>query len=291
MMTVLYDASGNQIQISSGAASPLDVADYAVFTDDAGQSARQAVLTYNGKKLYPKNYPAQRLDFVKDYGGGVMLTLGDSYTAYMNSYFTAFAGKHGLVQDNRGLASSTIAGSADGITVGYHAFWTRLDTAVAQYTAEGGYTVGGTAYTADDVKLITFMGGANDWSTVDAEQGIDRLGNPESEDKEQLYGACKYIFDKLLASFPKADIVVILQPSNPIKGNYLMWLKEKIVREMAEMYSLPICDCCFEWYNPSNTEDAATYWQSDQLHLTGAGHQAIIDKLEKTVNNLPFSRT
>lgn len=290
-MAILYDGKGNQIQIDSGSSSALDVAEYAVFVNDSGENARQATLTYNGKKLYPKNYPAQRLDFVRDYGGGVMLTLGDSYTAYMNSYFTTFAEKHGLVQDNRGLASSTIAGSADGVTVGYHAFWIRLDSAVEEYTADGGYTIGETAYTVDDVKLVTFMGGANDWYTVDSEQGIDRLGSPESEDKEQLYGACKYIFDKLLASFPKADIVVILQPSNPYKGNYAMWLKEKIVREMAEMYSLPICDCCFEWYNPSNTEDAATYWQSDQLHLTAAGHQAVIDKLEKTVNNLPFSRT
>jgi lysophospholipase L1-like esterase len=117
------------------------------------------------------------------------------------------------------------------------------------------------------------------------------LGNPTSEDKAQLHGACKYIFDTLLTSFPNADIVVILQPSSPNKGNYSMWLKEGIIRNMAEMYSLPICDCCFEWYNPSNPTDAVTYWQTDELHLTAAGHQAIIDKLEKTVNNLPFSRS
>lgn len=290
MMATLYDGNGNPIEISGGSSSALDVIDYSTFTDDAGNSARQAVLTYNGRKLYPKNYPEQRLDFVKDYGGGVMFALGDSYTAMGASYFSAFAEKHGLVCDNRGLASSTIAGSADGSTVGYKAFWTRLDAAIAQYKAAGGYTIDGTAYTPEDVKLVIFMGGANDWSTVDPEQGIDRLGSPDSEDKEQLYGACKYIFATLLSAFPNADIVVILQPSN-LARIFPHWQKENIVREMAELYGLPVCDCCFEWYHPGNADDLATYWQSDKLHMTDAGNTAIFDKLEKVVNNLPFTRS
>lgn len=285
-MSTLYDGNGKPIEISDGA-SALDVTEYALFDNDKGESARQAVLTYNGKKLYPKNYPEQRMDFVKDYGGGVMMTLGDSYTGYLHIMFATFAEKHGLVHDNRGLASSTIAGTTDG-TVGWHPFWSRLDTAVAEYSS--GKTINGTTYTADEVKLVTFMGGANDWYTVDEAQGIDRLGDPTSEDKAQLHGACKYIFDTLLAKFPNADIVVILQPSNPGSGNYSMWLKEGIIRDMAEMYSLPICDCCFEWYNPSNPTDATTYWQTDKVHLTDAGNQAIIDKLENVVNNLPFTR-
>lgn len=284
----IYDIKGNVIS-SGGSAVTTDfgVTNYALFTDDKGNSVREAVLTYQGKKLFPKNYPQQRMDFVKNYGGGVMIALGDSYTAMGANYFSAFAEKHGLVCDNRGLASSTIAGTTDG-TVGYHPFWSRLDTAVAEYTANGGHTINGTTYSANDVKLITFMGGANDWDTVNNE--VDRLGDPASEDKAQLHGACKYIFNKLLASFPNADIVVILQPSSASKGNYSMWRKEGIIRDMAEMYGLPICDCCFEWYNPSNPNDAVTYWQTDELHMTDVGNTAIFDKLEKTVNNLAFER-
>lgn len=285
-----YDRNGNLIGgTGTGISSDFGVTDYALFTDDSGSSARQAVLTYKGHMLYPKNYPAQRLPFVKNYGGGVMVALGDSYTTMGGSYFSAFAERHGLVCDNRGVASSTIAGSTYN-NVGYQPFHERLDEAITQYQADGGYTIGDTAYTCEDVKLVTFMGGANDWTTVD--ETVDRIGNAESEDKEQIYGACKYIFATLLASFPNADIVVILQPSNAAKGNYLMWLKEGIVREMARMYSLPVCDCCFEWYNPSNPNDEATYWdQTDHLHMTAAGNQAIMDKLEKVVNNLPFSRS
>ena len=286
-MATLYDVNGKAIAVG-GASSDFGVTDYAIFSDDNGNSARQAVLTYQGKSLYPKNYPDQRMDFVKDYGSGVMMALGDSYTSMGATYFSAFARKHGLVCDNRGLASSTIAGSEDGVTVGYHAFWKRMDEAIAEYRA--GHTIDGVTYSPEDVKLITFMGGANDWYTVDEAQGIDRLGSPESVDKEQLHGACKYIFDTLLSSFPSADIVVILQPCSASKGNYSMWLKEGIIRDMAQMHSLPICDCCFEWHNPSNPTDATTYWASDELHMTDAGYKAIFDKLEKTVNNLPFTR-
>lgn len=285
-MATLYDGNGNPIKVA-GDSSAFNVTEYATFIDDSGNNERQAVLTFNGKKLYPKNYPQQRLAFVKNYDGGVMFALGDSYTAMAGQDFSAFAEKHGLVCDNRGVASSTIAGSLLN-NIGYRTFWERLDEAVAQY--QDGYTLNGKVYYPEDVKLVTFMGGANDWYTIDETQGIDRLGNPESDDKEQLHGACKYIFDKLLASFPNADIVVILQPCSAAKGNYWMWRKEGIVRDMARMYSLPICDCCFEWYNPSNPTDAATYWADDNLHMTAAGNQAIMDKLEKVVNNLPFTR-
>ena len=291
-MTTLYDGNGNTIEISESGSSSSDfgVTGYSTFEDNEG-SARQATLTYQSKRIYPIVTPNQIVDKIKKYNSGVMLTLGDSYTAYMKNHFNAFATKHGLVQDPRGLASSTIAGSEDGVTVGYHAFWVRLNETIAQYQADGGYTIGDTAYTCDDVKLITFMGGANDWTTVDESQGINRIGSGRDEtNKETLYGALNYIFPTLLSTFPNADVVVILQPSNPKKGVQNMYLKESIVREMAELYSLPIVDCCFNWHQHTNALDKAKYWQSDELHLTSAGHDEVIADLEKCVNNLKYTR-
>ena len=315
-MPTLYDGNGNIIEISSSSSSSdFGVSNYAVYEDDNG-SARQGNLTYQGKTFYPITNQDQRQDKVKVYNGGVMLTLGDSYTTYMNTpYFTPFAAKHGLVQDNRGLASSTISGSEDCVTVGYHAFWVRLNTVISEYQA--GHVINGTTYNLDDVKLITFMGGANDWNTMNST--INRLGTGANEtNKETLYGACNYIFRTLLDTFPNADIVVILQPVNyantvptteegaisvgfdnlaQVQGmtdaqysSFLMMRKEAIVKEMAERYGLPICDCCFEWYNPNRANEATKYWQTDKLHLTAEGHQAVIDKLEKVVNNMPFER-
>lgn len=281
-MATLYDGNGNPIEVSGSSPSAFDVTDYTVFGD-----SRQGVLTYNGKKLYPKNYPEQRLDTTKKYDGGVMIALGDSYTAMGARYFSEFATKHGLVCDNRGLASSTIAGTTDG-TVGYRPFWSRLDTAIAEYQADGGHTINGTAYTCEDVKLVVMMGGTNDWYTIDEENGIDRIGNPDSIDKAQFYGALRYIFDAVPMAFPNADFVVILQPVSGNAGNTVARLKQGIIREMA--IGATICDCCYEWYNPSNPIELATYWQEDKLHMTDAGNTAIFAKLEKTVNNLPFTR-
>ena len=250
---------------------------------------------------------------VKVYDGGVMMTLGDSYTAYMNTFYDSFAKKHGLVQDNRGVASSTIAGDTGG-NIGFKPFWNRLDSAILEY--EAGLTIDKVTYSADDVKLIVFMGGANDWSTVN--DTIDRLGKGAFEtDKGKLYGALNHIFATLLSTFKNADVVVILQPvnynstvptteegaknvgfesleqaqgmTNAQLSTYLMAKKEKIIREMAQMYGLTICDCCFEWYNPNNPVDAETYWQTDKLHLSRAGHEAV-KKLEGTVNDLPVRR-
>lgn len=290
-MSTFYDGNGNPIEISGGGSGNFDVTGYSVFDDNKEGTARQATLTYQGKRLYPIVTTNQITDKIKKYKGGIMFTLGDSYTAYMKKHFDEFATKHGLVQDPRGLASSTIAGSADGSTVGYHAFWVRLDEAISQYKAEGGYTLNGTAYTCDDVKLIIFMGGANDWTTIDESQGINRIGSGINEtNKETLYGALNYIFTTLLSTFKNADIVVILQPSSPKKGVQQMYLKENIIREMAEVYSLTIVDCCFDWHQHTNTLDQVKYWQEDKLHLTTAGYDDIIADLEKKVNNLKYSR-
>lgn len=282
----IYDGNGNLIEVSGS--SKLDVTEYSLFKDNDGVSARQAILTYDGKRLYPKNYPEQRIENVKMYDGGVMLTLGDSYTAYLNTFFDTFASAHGLVQKNAGLASSKIARpEGEGLDT-IKSFVTRLDEMIASFPI----TINDVSYTTTDIKLITFMGGANDWTTIDGSQGIDRIGDRYSTDKGQIYGATKYCLQTLMKTFPQADIIVILQPNNANNTDFcVMESKENVVKECAKMYSLPICDCCFDWYSPANPTDLVTYWQSDKLHLNAKGHQALIDKLEKTLNNLQFYRS
>ena len=243
---------------------------------------------YNGLNLYPVNKPLQREDETKLYSGGLMVTLGDSYTAYLNSYFDTFAQKHGLIQKNVGLASSKIARpEGEGLDT-IKSFVTRLDELIASFPI----TINGKAYTTTDVKLITFMGGANDWTTIDTEKGIDRIGDRYSTDKGQIYGATKYCLETLQKTFPSADIIVILQPNNGNNTDFcVMEMKENIVKECAEMYSLPICDCCFNFYSPSNPTEFSKYWQNDKLHLNADGHQKLIDKLEVTLNTLDYYKS
>lgn len=280
-MATLYDGNGNVID-----AGNFGVTDYHVYNDGVSDE-REALLTYQGKKLYTMNHGNQRLNKPKMYNGGVMIALGDSYVSMGNNPFSNFASAHGLVLDNLGYASSTIAGSEDGITVGYHAFWKRFDTEIASFPK----TINGNTYTLNDVKLITMIGGANDWWTVS--ESVDRLGDPTSTDKEQLYGACKYIFEKMYSTFPNADIIIILQPSNAASdtSNYAMWLKENIVKDCAEMYSLPVCDCRFNWHSPVNPSDLAAYWQNDHLHLNDKGYESMMASLENTLNTLKFYRS
>lgn len=276
----IYDGNGNPIEISSAIA----VTDPDRFVDNEGM-ARTGTLEYSNYRFYPKVYTDQIERKVKMYDGGVLLALGDSYTAMAGTEFNTFAQNHGLVCDNLGYGSSTIAGTTDG-TVGYHPFWSRLDAEIASFPK----TINGTTYNLSDVKLITFMGGANDWTAQTEE--VDRIGDSTSTDKAQLWGATKYIFDKFQTTFPNADVIVILQPSNASSesSNYWMWKKEGIVKECADMYSLPVCDCRFEWYNPVNPSDAAAYWQSDNLHLNTAGKAKLFEKLENALNSLQFYR-
>lgn len=280
----VYDVGGNVI--SGGGDGAFGVSGIQIYNDGVSNE-RSGFLTYGGKKFYPINQAAQRTLKPHKYGSGLMIALGDSYTVMASSNFSEFAAKHDLDVLNLGMSSSTIAGSADGTTVGYHAFWKRLDDAIAAFPQ----TVNGTTYQTTDVKLVTMMGGANDWWTVN--ESIDRLGDPTSTNKEQLWGACKYIYQTLLTTFPNADIIVILQPSNVAgeNNNYAMWLKEGIVRDSAEMFSLPRCDCRFDWYSPVNPTDLAKYWDGDKLHLNSAGEIKLFDKLEQTLDTLQFYRS
>lgn len=280
----LYDINGNEIASGGASSSDFGVTNYALFNDNEG-SARQAVLTYQGKRLYPKNYKDLMIDKIKVYDGGLMITLGDSYTAYLNSFFDTFAAKHGLIQKNVGLASSKIARPEGEGQDTIKSFVTRLDELIASFPI----TINDISYEISDVKLITFMGGANDWTTIDESQGIDRIGDRYSTDKGQIYGATKYCMQTLQTTFPTADIICILQPNNANNSDFcVMELKENIVKECAEMFSLPICDCCFDFYSPSNPDELAKYWNTDKLHLSVDGHQALIDKLETTLNTLPY---
>lgn len=282
----LYDINGNVVPNSS-ITSDFGVTGYDLFVDNDGVSARQAVLTYQGKRLYPKNYPEQQINKVKVYDGGLMITLGDSYTAMASSFFDDFATKHGLIQKNVGLVSSKIARPEGEGQDTIKSFVTRLDELISSFPL----TINDKQYALTDVKLITFMGGANDWTTVDTSKSIDRIGNKYSTDVGQLYGACKYIFGKLLSTFPGADIIVILQPNN-LKTDGIdqaeMWIKETVVKECAEMYSLPICDCCFDFYSPINPSELQKYWINDKLHLTHDGNVELLKKLESTLNTLSY---
>lgn len=246
--------------------------------------------------------------------GKVVVTLGDSYTRGMDGVLTALAEKYGMILDNRGIVSSSVCGDTTG-NKGFRPMWNRASGIVTDYTAEGGYVIDGVAYTAEDVGVITFMGGANDGFGPETWIG----SGPADTDTGHIYGAMNHIYGVLTEAFPNARIITILQPSSfsrtvnrntdPAAGaviddataqlwgfkdaaayrkmtdiqfsNYAMTIKEEAIRRMAWAYGSPVVDAFGKFPTMFNPDNRARYWQSDKLHLTAAGYQLVADLLEQ----------
>ncbi len=261
-----------------------------------------ALKTFSSEKIRT-DYGMDALKAKAALSGGVWIALGDSYTVYADSYFKALAEKYGMIYDGQGKTSSTVCGDTTGAK-GFAPFWNRMNGFIANYTGDG-QTIDDVVYTADDVKLITFMGGANDGFGQDT-----WLGSHTSMDTNYIYGACNYIFKSLHENFPNARIICILQPANYSDtmdytddetaqmigfvdlaelqtwdvysfGQYKMETKERAVKECAERFGIHIVDCIFDWYSVVNPTHRAKYWNTDKIHLTSAGSAALAEKLDR----------
>lgn len=221
--------------------------------------------------------------------GKVWLALGDSYTQYLSGAYTdgvtpSTSGKWGALASNLGMtlysygiASSTIRYSQNTGSDGFSStpMVRRVDNLIADHADE-----------ADNIGLITFMGGVNDPESW--------LGTLDSTDEMTIYGGCHQIFNKLVNAFPNAHIIVILQPVtangsaseefDAIQNTiYPCQLKQRAVKQVAEFYGLTVCDCCFDWYTTANPIHLASIWGSDKLHLTDMGNNRLTEKLVKTL--------
>ena len=228
--------------------------------------------------------------------GKTVICMGDSYTYGMSAIYKALFAKYGAVPDNRGIVSSSICGDTAG-NKGFSPMWSRTRSVCAEYIDNG---------TTDNVGAIVFMGGANDGFGIDTWIG----SGIKDTDTNHIYGAMHSLLNDFRITFPDVPIFVILQPSHFVRSveditddataqalgfdsleqlrlmddyqysHYSMVLKERAVKEVAEFYGCHIVDCIFDWHSVLSSSDRAKYWQSDKLHLTAAGSQAVADKLE-----------
>lgn len=255
-----------------------------------------------------KNTGGQGLDSLN---GKTWLALGDSYTAFIaatgpadgempspvstssSTTWGKLAKKLGMTLYSYGVARSTIRVSTHpedtSKDYAYRPMSTRVDDMVTNHSAD-----------ADDVALITFMGGTNDGYSA------EKIGNFTSQANTTIAGGCHYIFNTLKEAFPKAKIVVILQPScygsydgtiideGEFAGmdgyqfmNYNCQLKQKMVRDVAEFYGCSICDCAFNWFSVCNPDHRTAIWKdNDHVHLTTYGETMLTDKLVDTLNKV-----
>lgn len=272
------------------------------FVPTIADSEKSTLKTLSSRQIRA-DYGMDVLKARENLSGGVWIALGDSYTVYAGGAFKALAAKYGMIYDGQGKVSSTVCGDNTG-NKGFSPFHSRMNGFIANYTGSG-QTINDVVYAAEDVKLITFMGGAND--------GFGRdtwLGSRTSMDTNYIYGACNYIFRKLHENFPNARIICILQPANYSDsmnytddataqtigfkdlaemqtwevysfGQYKMETKERAVKECAERFGIPIVDCIFDWYSVVNPTQRAKYWNADKIHLSGEGTAALAEKLER----------
>lgn len=237
-----------------------------------------------------------------DLTGKIAIIMGDSYFAQMSAILKSMCAEFGMVDDNRGVVSSSICGDTSG-NKGFSPMWNRTKSVCSEYTEAG---------TTDDVALIVFMGGANDGFGIET-----WIGTSIAEtDTNKIYGAMHSILNDFRKTFPSAKIITVLQPSSFSRtvssvtddesaqifgfsdlsalqlmddyqySNYAMYRKEKAVQEVAEFYGCAIVDCCFNWHNVMNEDDRSKYWSSDKLHLSSAGYQGVAAAIKEKIIEL-----
>ncbi|HFI0418892.1 TPA: SGNH/GDSL hydrolase family protein [Streptococcus suis] len=96
----------------------------------------------------------------------------------------------------------------------------------------------------EDTKLLTIMGGTNDWA------GHKPIGTIDSEDKSEYFGAYNYIIKKLLAKIPNARIILMTPPfasytqTTGIRNSIGLTTRDygNAVKELGIKYNLPVID-------------------------------------------------
>ena len=236
---------------------------------------------------------------IPDLTGKTAIFMGDSYTYCMSTMLKSMCAEFGLLDDNRGVVSSTICGDTSGNN-GFSPMWSRTKAVCEEYTTAG---------TTDNVALVVFMGGAYDGFGIDTWIG----SGIADTDTNHIYGAMHSILNAFRKTYPKAKIITVLQPSSYNRlvsdvsddatakvfgfenlialqvmddyqfSNYAMFRKEKAVQEVAKFYNTSIVDCCFDWHSVLNADDRTKYWNADKLHLTSAGYEDVTNRIREKI--------
>lgn len=138
---------------------------------------------------------------------------------------------------------------------------------------------------ADDADAVVVFGGTNDFGHGDAPLGAMTDRTPDT-----FYGACHFLFEGLVKKYIGKPVVIMtplhrLVETSDVRGTTLLDYV-KIIREVAEFYSLPVCDLyAYGGIQPQIPEQKAMY-APDGLHPNDAGNALIAQRLRKCLENL-----
>lgn len=144
-----------------------------------------------------------------------------------------------------------------------------------------------------DADVIIVFGGTNDWGEGDAP-----LGTMSDRDPYTFYGACHLLFEKLINKYPNSEILVLTplhrRRENVPEADGLRHINNdailedyvKIIREVAEYYSLPLLDL---WkigkFQPS-VPMLKEKFMPDGLHPNDDGHGIIANRIIGVLKSL-----
>lgn len=140
-----------------------------------------------------------------------------------------------------------------------------------------------------DADGVVVFGGTNDYGHGDAP-----IGTPSDRTSDTFYGACHTLFSKLIEKYPGKPIVIMTplhrrtEDELIVKHGVSVTLKTyvDIIREVAEFYSLPVCDM----YKNSGLQPKVPLIEEkfipDGLHPNDAGHIILAERLGNFLANL-----
>jgi len=138
-----------------------------------------------------------------------------------------------------------------------------------------------------DADIVMVFGGTNDYGHGDA-----ALGTVNDRDVHTFYGACHHIMTRLHERFLGKTIVIMTplhrrdedvhrQDSGAVLKDYV-----NIIREMAELYSIPVLDLYAESGIQPKIDAIRDKYCPDGLHPNDAGHEVLTNKILTFLKNL-----
>lgn len=135
----------------------------------------------------------------------------------------------------------------------------------------------------DDADMIFIFGGTNDFGHGDAPIGRDIDRTPYT-----FYGALHTLYSGVINKYPTAKICVITPLHRLVEENKNGKLIDfvKVVREVAEFYSLPVLDLYANLgINPQVPIMKETY-MPDGLHPNDKGYELLAEKIAAFIRNM-----
>ena len=204
---------------------------------------------------------------------GDSITEGRGVEQYGNIYFERIKEKYALAEVNGyGISGTRLADQIEPSECSYRDrfFASRIDE-------------------MGDADAIVVFGGTNDYGSGDSS-----IGEFSDRTPATFYGACHDLFTKLIEKYPGKPIVImtplhrINEDEVKIKHGVSVTLKTyvDIIREVAEYYSLPVCDM----FKNSGLQPAVPAIKEkfipDGLHPNDEGHALMAERLGEFLNKL-----